>query len=101
MATSSDRLKATLNQEFPISLKEIEPLIVRVHDRYPYLSSYEITMIVKTFFETMRYLLLVGETISLNRLASNIKLLSFSKIINDKRVSATKIKLTTPRKMKK
>lgn len=100
MAASSDELKATLAREFPISLKEIDPIIDRIHSRYPYLDRYEIVIIVKSFFESMRFLLLSGETISINTFTSNMRLLTFHKFIKGGKKLFSKVKLSTPRKMK-
>jgi hypothetical protein len=101
MANSPDTLKAMLNQDFPISLKEIDPLINRIYERYPHLTHYEIVSIVKKFFETIRYLLLTGNIISFNTLIPRMQLLTFKKNINGIYRLVNKMKLSTPKKMKK
>ena len=87
---------AKLKDEFPISLKHIDHILARVHERYPLLSIYDITMIVKSFFETIRSLLIAQHTISINGFAANMKLISFSKFVKSKLYKTTKVKLTTP-----
>ena len=87
---------STLKEDFPISLKHIEHILTRVHERYPALTRYEITIIAKSFFETIRSLLIEQNTISINGFAANMKLIFFSKFVKNKHCKTAKIKLTTP-----
>jgi|ERR1700722_4341100 len=90
----------SFDKEYPISLKEINTILNRVYDRYPALSRYEITLIVKSLLETMRWLLISGKTISINNFAANMKFISFSKFIGNKHCKVIKMKLSTPWRFK-
>ena len=89
-----------LNKQYPISLKHINHIIDRVADRYPALNKHQILFIIKTFIETIRTLLLAGEVIKLNNLMPNMRLISYVRYIKGKYTLTTKVKISTPRKMK-
>lgn len=95
-----DTLRDQLDENYSLSLKEITPLIDRVALRYPELSKYEITMIVRTFFETIRLILLSGGTISLNGFLPNMHIISYSRILKNKFNRVMKVKLSTPKELK-
>lgn len=89
-----------LDVELPISLEHIQPIIDRIHLRYPILNKYEIVIIVNSFFKIVRSLMVSGDTLSINGLFPHMKLLEFNKIRKNKFSRIVKVKLSTPRKMK-
>lgn len=89
-----------LDQECPISLKDLESLINRVHLRYPAIEKYKISLIIKAFFETLRDLMVEGKSVSINGLFGNMKLIYFIRNRQDKKVYHSKIKLSTPKSLK-
>jgi nucleoid DNA-binding protein len=89
-----------LDQECPISLKDLEDLINRVHSRYPFIEKYKISLIIKSFFEILRELMVEGKSVSINGFFSNMKLIYFIKNRQHKKVYHSKIKLSTPKSLK-
>ena len=89
-----------LNRNLPISLEYLNDLIERVAIRYPVVSKYELILVIKTFFEKLRELLILRETISIKNLFNHMHLIYFSRIRNNKFHLISKIKLSTPRKLK-
>lgn len=81
-----------LNTTLPINLKYLEPLIERVHKRYPLIEKSEVSVIVKATFESFRELLVSGCILNFNKFVFNMKLYFF-KATNK---PAVKMKLTTP-----
>lgn len=89
-----------LNKQLPISLVNIQYIIDRVYLRYPILKKQEIILIVKSFFESIRYILINGDSISISNLFTNMRLYHFSKIQKNKLLRIVKVKLSTAKKMK-
>lgn len=89
-----------LIDHFPIRLDRIQQIIDRIHNRYPLISRYEVVLIVKTFFEITRALLLKGNCLSINTLFANLHIIQY-KIVNPKYIKNTiKAKLTTPEEIR-
>lgn len=93
-------LKSIMNDLHPISLKHIHHIIERVSERYPSVPKYKTALIIRKFFETIRYLLIMRHQISINGLFPNLHLTSFVRFINNKYTRTTNIKVSTPEKMK-
>lgn len=89
-----------LNKIFPISLVNIQHIINRVHARYPILEKQDITLIIKSFFESIRYILINGDSISISNLFTNMQLYYFYKVQKSKLVKIVKVRLSTAKKMK-
>lgn len=89
-----------VNKDLPINIKSLEPLINRIYERYPIIDKTQISIIVKTTFETLRELLVLGHILNLNKLAFDMKLHFFPHRL-EKIYAALKIKLTTPPKIRK
>lgn len=83
-----------------ISLKHISQIIDRVHNRYPILSKYQITLIIKGFLDQIQLLLINNDIITIRGLFSDMKIISFNKILNNKFVRMVKVKLNTSEKLK-
>jgi hypothetical protein len=88
------------NYNIPISLKHIQHIIDKVSDRYPLLSKAEITLIIKTFFISIREILLAGDILSLNNFFSHMHLISFDSNRKSKFLRIIKVKLSTSKKIK-
>jgi nucleoid DNA-binding protein len=95
------KMKSDINKDLPIDLIHMQPLIDRVAEKYPYLKKYEIVIIIRTFFETLRYILVSGDKISLNGFFANMFLIHFSRTKNKKKYQVIKTKLSTPKKIRK
>jgi hypothetical protein len=92
-----------LNGEHHLSqmkLNNIEHIIDRVSERYPYLTKLQIILIVKVFFESIYSILLMGDKISINNLMPNMRIEKFLRTINNKPMKIYKAVLSTPTKMK-
>jgi nucleoid DNA-binding protein len=92
--------KSKLDKEFPIILAKIEPVIDRVCKRYPTLNKIQITIMTKSFFERIRYLLVKGETLSINNFVGRLKLMSFYRNRHGKDIIHIKAKISTPKVFK-
>jgi hypothetical protein len=84
----------------PISLQHITHIIDRVSDRYPLLTKYETTLIIKSIFEVMRDIIISGDQLSFNSFFSHMHLLSFNRMTKKKLVRMVRVKLTTPESLK-
>lgn len=82
-----------LNKEYPVSLKNLQGLINRVHARYPRLPKGHIALIIKHFFMVLRGNLLSGETVSISGLLNHFNLITFKR----ENYNVIKAKLSTPR----
>lgn len=92
--------KSQLDKELPIILAKIEPIIDRVCKRYPSLNKIQITIIIKSFFERIRFLLVKGDTLSINNFVGRLKLISFYRNRHGKDIINIKAKLSTPKALK-
>lgn len=84
----------------PISLKHITHIIDRVSNRYPLLTKYETTLIIKSFFIVMRDIIVSGDQLSFKGFFSHMHLLPFSKTTKNKVERKVKVKLTTAERIK-
>ena len=90
----------TLNKNLPINITSLDKIISRVHLKYPNLSKIQINLIVRIFIDCLRLNLLKGERICLSGYISEMRLLSFYKIIDDKIIFGTKLQVSTPNKLR-
>jgi hypothetical protein len=93
-------LKSTLDKKLPISLAEIEPIIDRIHKRYPYINKIEVVLIIRSFFERIRFILMQGDTLSINDFVGKMCFIFFSRTRYGKQFKVVKAKISTPKKMK-
>ena len=89
-----------LNRKLPISLRELEYIINRVCDRYPAISKYEVSIIVRGFFEVSRWLIVNGHIISIHNFVNHMRLFSYERLNRGFIQRIFRIKLSTPRAMK-
>lgn len=94
-------LAKLLDQNLPISIKNNESLIDRIYSRYPLLSKSEISMLVRTIFQSMRELLVAGHTLNFNGLWFDMKLYFFNYVQNSRIYPALKMHISTPAKLRK
>lgn len=83
-----------INSEYPVNLKFNEDLLERIHTRYPILKKSEIGIILKSIFQSMRELLILGKILNFHNLFFDTKLHIFNH--NNKLRPALKIKMSTP-----
>jgi len=84
----------------PVSLKNIVPIIDRVHNRYPTISKIEVILIIKALLEVIRELLVLGKIVSINDLFDHAHILNYVVRRNGKTFPSVKIRVQTPRDMK-
>jgi nucleoid DNA-binding protein len=88
--------KNEMDKKYPINISELENIITRIHNKYSIINKSEITLIVKSFFEEMRYLILIGKEININNFIPSVKLIRYK--VKDR--DATRLKLSTPQDIK-
>lgn len=86
-----------LNDRYPISIRELEPIISRIHKKIPALKKYEVAIIIRTFFEVLRECVIFGYIIKINGFLPHFSILLFSKLRKNKKIYSIKIKTSTPR----
>ena len=86
-----------IEKELPISMKNNEDLIDRVHERYPILSKTEISIIVKAVFSSLRELLIMGKIVNIRTVLAYMRLAFNKAIFKRKKPQVNvKIKMHTP-----
>lgn len=90
-----------LDQEYPVLLQYNEDLIDRIHQKYPYVSKTEVSIVVQAVFQTMRSLLVLGKVLNFNKLFFDTKLHFFGYRKNGHILPSLKVKLGTPPPLRK
>jgi hypothetical protein len=90
-----------VNEEFPINIKYNEDLIDRIYARYPLIDKYKVSIIVKTLFQSMRDLLVLGKVLNFNSLFFDTKLFFFPHRRGGVIMPALKVKISTPPPLRK
>lgn len=85
-----------LNLEDPISLKYNEDLINRVHARYSIIDKPQISIIVKSIFQSLRDFLVLGKVLNFNNVFFDTKLLMFPHLKKGVTFPAVKVQISTP-----
>lgn len=85
-----------LNNEYPINIKYNEDLINRICIKYPTLNKVEISIIVKSVFQSFRDLLILGKVLNFNNLLFDGKLLFYNFNINGNIFPSLRVKISTP-----
>lgn len=90
-----------LNQDLPIKLNKIEPIIKTISEKYPTLNKSSISLIVKTMMEQVREELLNGNTININNFLISTRLYTFCRLRKNKITFNSRIQTATPTFLKK
>lgn len=90
-----------LNEERPINLKHNEDLIDRISLKYPYLNKSDISLIVKTIFQSFRELLVLGKVLNFNNLFFDTKFHFFKYQKDGHILPSLKVKISTPPPLRK
>jgi hypothetical protein len=90
-----------LNSEFPINIRHNSNIIDRIHSKYPFISKYEISMIVIAVFQSMRDLMVLGKVLNFNNLFFDTKLHFFDYCKRGLILPSLKVKISTPPKLRK
>jgi len=98
---SDQEVVDVLNQEYPINMRYNEELINRIHSRYPLISKYEVSIIVKAVFSSFRDLMLLGKVLNFNNLFFDTKLLFFDSCRRGRILPSLKVHISTPPKLRK
>lgn len=85
-----------LDQEYPVLLQYNEDLIDRIHQKYPYVTKTEVSIVVQAAFQTMRQLLVLGKVLNFNKVFFDTKLHFFGYRKNGKTSPSLKVDLSTP-----
>lgn len=98
---SNEELKNSVNNNYPIRISQLELIIDRIHHKYPSLDKSEISLVVRAVFESLRDFLILGYVINFNKFLSDMKLNFFTRVIDGKIGSALRVKLQTPKTLRK
>lgn len=98
---SNQEMSNLLDEDLPINLKYNEDLVNRVYDRYPIIKKYEIALIIKSIFQSIRELLVLGKILNFHNLFFDTKLLFFEHKENGKIYPSLKVQISTPPTMRK
>lgn len=90
-----------LNETYPVSLKNNEDLVNRVHARYPVLDKSEVGIIIKAVFGSFRDLLVLGKILNFNSLFFDTKLHFFDHRRDGRILPSLKVRISTPPKLRK
>ena len=90
-----------INKEFPISLEKNEDIINKIYLRYPLINKTQISIIVKSIFQSIRELLIMGKILNFNNLFFDTKLLFFLHQRGSDIFPAVKVCISTPPPLKK
>lgn len=93
---SKEEMIDYLNSDFPLNLKDLAPIVDRIHEKYPYIDKPHISLIVKTTFESIREFLVLGYVINFNKFLFDMKL-HFYRI---KEKIGVRVRAKTPPKFK-
>lgn len=63
-----------VNQQHEIYLKGMNELIDRIHNQYPLIDKVDVIIIVKALLESIRDLMILGETLNIQEIFSEMKL---------------------------
>lgn len=96
-----DRCLTDMNSLRPISLGSVMHLVDRIHEQYPLVDRTTITYVVKRFLEKFRRDVLSGQTVTSGDVISNARLMQYSRETRRGKQHHLKVKLATPKRLKK
>jgi len=97
---SNQEVVDILNRDYPINMRYNEELINRIHSRYPLISKYEISVIVRAVFQSFRDLMILGKVLNFNNLFFDTKLLFFDCCRRGRILPSLKVQISTPPKLR-
>lgn len=89
-----------LNVDLPLNLKELEPVINKIAQRYPALKKSEISLIAKMFMEEVREQLVQGKSINIYNFLLDMRLYTFCKLRENKLTLNTRVQVNTPTRIR-
>lgn len=90
-----------INREEPVNIRYNEDLVDRIHMRYPLLDKYQISIIVKAIFQSLRDFLVLGKVLNFNGVFFDTKLFFFGHRRGGHILPSLKIKVSTPPPLRK
>lgn len=93
---SNQQVCDLLNERYPVNIKYNESLVDRVYERYPLISKREVSIIIKSVFQSFRNLLILGKVLNFNNLFFDTKLHFFDYRKGDRILPSLKVKISTP-----
>ncbi len=93
---SNQEVVDLLNAENPVNLKYNEDLVNRVYARYPLVDKTQVSIVVKSIFQSFRDLLVLGKVLNFNNLFFDMKLHFFDYRKSDAILPSLKVKISTP-----
>ena len=93
---SHQQIVDLLNRDYPISLKNNQDLVERVHQRYSLIDKSEVGIIVKAVFSSFRDLLVLGKVLNFNNLFFDTKLHFFNHRRDGHILPSLKVHIATP-----
>lgn len=85
-----------INKELPINIKYNEDLINRIYSKYPLIDKSQISIIVKSVFQSIRDFLILGKVLNFNNLFFDTKLYFFAYCKKRHILPSLKVKISTP-----
>lgn len=98
---SKEEFSKGINEEYPIEIRQLEPIIDRIHQKYPLIDKVQISLIVRAVFESIREFLILGYVINFNKFLTDMKLNFFTHVIGGRISPALRVKLKTPKILRK
>lgn len=98
---SNEEVSKQLDEDYPINLKYNEELIDRIHAKYPYVSKTEVSIVVKSIFQSIRELLVCGKILNFNKLFFDAKLHFFGYRKDGHILPSLRVKVSTPPHLRK
>ena len=83
-----------INTKLPLDLKDLYPIVEKIHFKYPLVSIVEISQTIFNIFESMRELLLEGKVIKINKYFKDMEMIAYSPC---KKSIILRIKMKTPK----
>ena len=98
---SHQQMVELINEDLPLNIKYNESLVDRVHARYPLIDKTQTSVIIKTIFQSLRELLILGKVLNFNNLFFDAKLHFFDYRKGGHILPSLKVRISTPPKLRK
>jgi hypothetical protein len=97
---TKEKMVQCIDQTIPISLKNHEDLIDRIHVRYPLITKAEVGIIVSAIFYSIREFMVLGYVQNYFGLLVDLKLRFFARPRRSVILSVVKVSVATPPKLR-